>query len=215
MEQPGSNPVVFEAGGPIASVLEHWPKEQIVKCLVFYHPDDPAPRRQAQENQMRILSEAATSSGHELLLELIPTTHATPATSASHMPENGDGDDSVIRAMTRFYDIGIHPDWWKLPPQSAKHWQRIDALIAQRDPYSQGVVMLGLNASLERLTDAFAEARHSRSCRGFAVGRSIFRAPARDWLGGNIDDGELVQRCCESFERLIRAWLEVRATSRP
>lgn len=199
VERPGSNPVVFEAGGPIASVLEHWPREQIVKCLVFYHPDDPAARRQAQENQMRILSEAATSSGHELLLELIP---------ASGMPEN---DDSVVRAMTRLYDIGIRPDWWKLPPQSAEHWQRIDALIAQRDPYSRGVVMLGLNAPLERLIEAFAEARHSHSCRGFAVGRSIFHAPARDWLSGNIDDSDLVRRCCASFECLIQAWQAIRA----
>ena len=205
VERPESNPVVFEAVGPIAAVLEHWPKEQIVKCLVFYHPDDPAPRRQAQENQMRTLSEAATSSGHELLLELIP---AIPGDPSHESPGN---DDSVIRAMTRFYDLGIRPDWWKLPPQSAENWQRIDTLIAQRDPYSRGVVMLGLNAPIERLITAFAEARHSRSCRGFAVGRSIFHAPAQDWLHGRIDDAELIRRCCTSFERLIRAWQAIHA----
>ena len=194
VEQPDSNPVVFEAGGPIVSVLEHWPKEQIVKCLVFYHPDDPESYRLAQEEQMRILSEAATSSGHELLLELIP---------AGGQPKS---DDAVVRAMMRLYDIGIHPDWWKLPPQNAEQWRRIDELIERRDPYCRGVVMLGLNAPIEHLIAAFAEARSSRSCRGFAVGRSIFYTPAQAWLRGEVDDAELIQRCCTNFERLIQAW---------
>ena len=71
--------------------------------------------------------------------------------------------------------------------------------------------MLGLNAPIERLITAFVEARHSRSCRGFAVGRSIFHAPAQDWLHGRIDDAELIRRCCMSFERLIRAWQAIHA----
>lgn len=199
VEQPGSNPVIFELGSSIGSVLEHWPKEQVVKCLIFYHPNDEPDRRLAQESQVRTLCEATNETGHELLLELIP---------AKGMPLE---DDTILRSMTRFYNLGIHPDWWKLPSLSAEQWAQVDELIESRDPYSRGVVMLGLNASIEQLIASFEDAQNSRTCRGFAVGRSIFQDPAREWLNGLIDDATLIQRCCDSFEQLILGWQRIRA----
>lgn len=200
VEQPGSNPVIFELGSSIGSVLEHWPKEQVVKCLIYYHPDDLSDRRLAQECQVRTLCEATNETGHELLLELIPAKGFALR------------EDTLIRTMTRFYNLGIHPDWWKLPPSSPRQWAQIDALIEARDPYSRGVVMLGLNASIDQLIASFEEARDSRSCRGFAVGRSIFQGPARQWLKGQISDDALIQRCGDSFEALIVAWRTIRAS---
>ena len=199
VEQPGSNPVIFELGSSIGSVLEHWPKEQVVKCLIIYHPDDQPDRRLAQESQVRTLCEATNETGHELLLELIP---------GQGLPLQ---DDTIFRSMTRFYNLGIHPDWWKLPPLSPEQWAQVDELIETRDPYSRGVVMLGLNAPIERLIASFEEAQNSRTCRGFAVGRSIFQDPAREWLNGLIDDATLIQRCCDSFEQLILAWQRIRS----
>ena len=198
VEQPGSNPVVFGPGSTIGAVLEHWPREQVVKCLIYYHPDDRADRRLAQESQVRTLCEATNETGHELLLELIPVIG---------MPLS---DDTIVRTMTRFYNLGIHPDWWKLPPLSEAQWAAVDELIEARDPYIRGVVMLGLNASLTQLAHSFEQARHSRTCRGFAVGRSIFQDPARQWLIGEIGDETLIDRCCSSFEQLIAAWQRIR-----
>lgn len=200
VERPGSNPVIFELGSSIGSVLAHWPREQVVKCLIFYDPDDHTDRRLAQENQVRILCEATNETGHELLLELIPPRK---------LPSD---PDAIIRTMTRFYNLGIHPDWWKLPAMSAEQWAGIDALIEKRDPYSRGVVMLGQNAPIEQLIASFEEAKQSRSCRGFAVGRSIFQDPAREWLDGKIEDDELVERCCKGFEELINAWRCMRSS---
>ena len=199
VERPGSNPVIFELGSSIGSVLAHWPTEQVVKCLILYDPDDHPDRRLAQESQVRTLCEATNETGHELLLELIP-------------PKGCQNDpDTILRTMTRFYNLGIHPDWWKLPATSAEQWSRIDALIEKRDPYSRGVVMLGQNAPIEQLVASFEEARHSRTCRGFAVGRSIFQDPARAWLTGGIGDNDLVERCGHAFEELITAWRRIRS----
>ncbi len=197
VERPGSNPVIFELGSSIGSVLAHWPREQVVKCLIFFDPDDQPDRRLAQESQVRTLCEATNETGHELLLELIPPKGCCPS-------------DTILRTMTRFYNLGIHPDWWKLPPTTAEQWARIDELIEKRDPYSRGVVMLGQNAPIEQLAASFEAARHSRTCRGFAVGRSIFQDPARDWLTGQIGDAELVERCARTFEELIDAWRRIR-----
>ena len=119
-------------------------------------------------------------------------------------------DDTVYRALKRLYNLGIYPEWWKLEPMSAAQWRAIDALIAERDPHCRGVVMLGLDASIESLADGFAASRGSRACRGFAVGRTIFKGPAAEWLAGSIDDATLKARVRASFERLIDLWREAR-----
>jgi 5-dehydro-2-deoxygluconokinase len=175
-----------------------WPEEHIVKCLVQFHPDDDVDNRLQQESQVRLLYEAVQASGHELLLEIIPPRN---------LPQQ---PDTVYRALKRFYNLGIYPEWWKLEPMSAAQWQAIDALIAERDPYCHGVVLLGLDASIEELAEGFREASASRSCRGFAVGRTIFREPSRQWLGGEIDDSTLVQKVRTNFEALIGVWRQVR-----
>ena len=41
IEQPGSLPLRFEGGADVGCTLAEWPVAHCVKCLVYYHPDDP------------------------------------------------------------------------------------------------------------------------------------------------------------------------------
>lgn len=193
VERPATNPLQFDQGPSIASHLLTWPREHIVKCLVQLHPDD---NRYFQQNlaQIQLLYEAVQTSGHDLLLEIIP---------ARDVPVE---PDTVLRAMTLLYDRGIYPEWWKLEAMSAVQWRAIDALIEARDPDCRGVLLLGLDAPIAELSATFVEARASRVCRGFAVGRTIFREPSRQWLAGEIGDQDLVVKARGNFEALIRAW---------
>ena len=94
----------------------------------------------------------------------------------------------------------------------ADAWTALDALIAERDPYCRGVVLLGLSQPVDALVQGFRDAKGSRSCRGFAVGRTIFHDPARDWLAGAIDDAALKARVRATYESLIDAWRAAMAT---
>jgi len=203
VELPGSSPLVFEHGRSVGTALNSWPHEHTVKCLVQYHPDDDIEIRIEQEAQVAALYQAVQASGHELLLEVIPARHLPCA------------PDTVFRALKRFYNLGIYPDWWKLAPLSAAQWQQIDALIDERDPYCRGVVLLGLNASLDRLAEGFAEARGARHCRGFMVGRTIFQEPSRAWLEGTISDTDLIAGIRANFEALIALWRATRHQGQP
>jgi 5-dehydro-2-deoxygluconokinase len=198
VELSGSNPLVFDRGRSVGTTLVSWPIEHVVKCLVRYHPDDAIETRLENEAQVRALHDAVQATGHELLLEVIP-----PST----LPR---AQDTVYRALKRFYNLGVYPDWWKLESMAPAEWRAIDALIAERDPYCRGVVLLGLNAPHDKLAAYFADARASATCRGFAVGRTIFQEPSRAWLAGEIDDAGLIERVRNSFEKLIRAWREAR-----
>ena len=202
VELPGSNPLVFERGRSIGSSLIAWPQEHVVKCLVQYHPDDDIDNRLEQEAQIRALYDAVQVSGHELLLEIIPP---------KSLPRE---PDTVYRALKRLYNLNVYPEWWKLEPMDAAQWNAVDALIGERDAYCRGVVILGLNAPIDTLAKGFREARASTTCRGFAVGRSVFQEPTTKWLAGALDDDALKRAIGSNFEALIDAWQEARKEAR-
>lgn len=199
VEVPGSDPVVFDRGRSVGTTLIAWPAEHVVKCLVQFHPDQSIDVRLENEAQIGALYEAVQASGHELLLEIIPPRSVKPA-----------GDD-ILRAIKRLYNLGIHPEWWKLAPMTPAQWQAIDALIAERDPHCRGVLVLGLNAGVDALAAGFRDAGASTSCKGFAVGRTIFHAPSRAWLAGEIDDAGLKAGVRTTYEALIDAWRAARS----
>lgn len=204
VEMPGSHPLEFEYGRSVGTQLQQWPQEHVVKCLVAFDPDDAPELRLEQETQLLALYGAVKQSGHELLLEVIPPARANAGTPG----------ERVLRAMKRIYNLGIRPEWWKLKPLAAAEWSTIDALIAERDPYCRGVVLLGLNAPFDELAQGFAAASRSTSCRGFAVGRSLFIEPASAWLRGDIDDAMLVERAAQQFARLAALWQQARTGQR-
>lgn len=194
VELPSSRPIELEGGRSIGSRLKSWPREHIVKCLVFYHPKDQVELRRAQERQVLELYRACCASGHELLLEIIP-----PRDMVSD-------DDTCLNAMRRIYNLGVQPDWWKLPPQTPAAWQRIGDLLAARSPHCRGVVMLGLDAPVEELKRGILDSAGAEVCRGFAVGRTIFGEPSRKWLRGDYDDEQLIEAVKANYLALVETW---------
>ncbi len=198
IELPGSRPLRLEHGN-IGSQLIDWPLEHIVKCLVFYHPDDERGLQADQEALIREVYEASCKSGHELLLEII-------LPSDKPRPNGAEGDDLYLRALTRIYNLGIKPDWWKLPPLTADGWNKVSSLIDARDAHCHGIVMLGLDAPAEVLEAGFRQAAASEKVKGFAVGRTIFGEPSRRWLRGELDDSALVSEIKNNYLSLIQMW---------
>jgi 5-dehydro-2-deoxygluconokinase len=195
VEKPGSRPLAFEPGADLGSHLVEWPVSHVVKCLCFYHPGDPEELRLAQEARLLTLHDAARTIGREYLVEIIAGPYGPLE------------DDTVASVIRRLYTLGIRPDWWKLEPQaSAAAWHAISAAIADGDALCRGVVMLGLEASEADLASAFAAAQQAPCVKGFAVGRTIWAAPAEAWLTGQMDDEALTEEMAARFGRLIAAW---------
>ncbi|TRC72614.1 5-dehydro-2-deoxygluconokinase [Mesorhizobium sp. WSM4307] len=199
VELPGSRPLRFEFSQDIGSQLVEWPVDHCIKCLCFYHPDDPAALKEEQQQKLRALFEAARKVGRELLIEIIAGKH-------------GKLDDTTIpRALEELYALGIKPDWWKLEPQaSSGAWARIEAVILKHDPWCRGIVLLGLEAPQDELEAAFAATAKAPIVKGFAVGRTIFVHAAEEWLAGRMSDNEAVADMASRFEQLTEAWLAAR-----
>lgn len=195
VEDPGSRPLDFEGGGSLAAKLIEWPRNHTIKCLCFYHPDDEPQMKAKQERELLRLYDAARTLNRELLVEIICGKHGELR------------DDTSARVMRRLYELSIKPDWWKLEPQkSAKAWSNIVAEIDRNDPICRGIVLLGLEAPEEELFAAFKLAKAEVRVKGFAVGRTIFAEPAKDWMAGKIDDKTATARMADSFGRLVAAW---------
>lgn len=200
IELPGSRPLRLEHGN-IGSQLVNWPQEHVVKCLIFYHPQDSAEMRQQQDELLLDVWKSCNKSGHELLLEVI-------------LPESNPDKDEKYYAqiLNHFYHLGIQPDWWKLPPLSPASWKTIGGLIEEHDPHCRGILLLGLDAPQAELKAGFAAAARSSWVKGFAVGRTIFAQPSCQWLQNELDDDALIARVKSNYLALIDYWREARPT---
>ena len=199
IELPKSRPLAFESSADVATELTEWPLNHVVKCLVFYHPDDEPDLRERQERQLLRLFDACRKTRHELLVEVI---------LPREMPCDA---HTVARAIRRLYAIGVRPDWWKLEPAAdAAAWREIEAAVNENDPLCRGVVLLGLSAPEAELLAAFEVAAPFAIVKGFAVGRTIFYDVAREWLSNRIDDDAAVTILAVKFTVLVEAWRRLR-----
>ena len=203
VEWPGSRPLMLEPElGPDLGGLREWPRTQVVKCLCFAHPDDTPETWADQEATVLRLFEATRTNGLEFLLEVIPSKVGAV------------DDDTTLRVIQRFYDLGVTPDWWKLEPfKTEAAWQAAVAAIERNDPRTRGIVVLGLDAPEHELAASFALAAQQPLVKGFAVGRTIFGKVARDWMAGNITDGEAVECMAGNYARLCAVWDKARAAA--
>lgn len=197
VERPGSRPLDFdlENDGSLGAALNEWPVTHAVKCLAFMHPDDPEDLRLRQERELMRVQDAARTFGKETMIEIIAGKHGPLCA------------DTVARQLARLYDIGLFPDWWKLEPQAdASAWAAIGAVVAARDPYCRGIVVLGLDAPEAELAQAFRAARATPEVKGFAVGRTLWSETAKAWLAGTINDSEAVNDMAARYRALCAVW---------
>ena len=199
IELPGSRPLEFETDQDVVTELSHWPVRQVVKCLCFHHPDDKAALREQQDAQLQLLASACRHTDHEFLLELI-------------CARNGRMDpDAVEPVIEHLYSLGVMPDWWKLEAASSQNaWNVIEEAILRNDPLCRGILVLGMDAPLDELWRKLEIAAGVPSVKGFAVGRTIFAATARDWFAGLLNDEEAVNAIHRNFRILVDRWHSLR-----
>jgi 5-dehydro-2-deoxygluconokinase len=196
-EVAGSRPVEFLGGPNPAATVRAWPEEHVVKCNLYMHPNDDEQTKGLQEGKVLQLYDACIKNERRLLLEV----QAPPGASYD--------ENSMVALLERFYEIGVRPDWWKLPPNKEPAvWKRKGDVVREHDPYCAGILVLGQALEEQDLAEFFAAAAAEPRCNGFAIGRSIYGAEARRWLAGEIDDEKLMSSVAERYGRMVALWQE-------
>jgi 5-dehydro-2-deoxygluconokinase len=195
VEVAKSRPVAFVGGPNVAATLRTWPEEHVVKCNLYWHPQDDPETKELQEERVLQLFDACIVNDRRLLLEV----QASPGTTYD--------ENSMVELLTRFYEIGVRPEWWKIPPNPDPDvWRRIGDVVREHDPYCAGLLVLGRGAAEEELVESFVAAASEPLCNGFAIGRSIYGDPARRWLAGELEVEELMSSVAERYEHMISLW---------
>ena len=199
-EWPSSRPLELEPElGPDCGGLVEWPVENVVKVLCFYHPDDSVEVKAQQEATVKRLFTAARRNRLEFLLEVIPSKVAPV------------DDMSTAAVIERFYEIGVYPDWWKLEPLKTKNaWKNACDAINRNDPYTRGIVVLGLDAPAEELEASLKIAADFDLVKGFAIGRTILGDVARQWLAGKMSDADAVAEMAKRYRGFCDLWDRLR-----
>ena len=196
IEVSGEFPLRFEAEADIVQHLSDWPLNQTVKVLCPFRLDDDAATRKHHEQLMLQLDQACRFTGHQWLLEIITA-------------RNGSGPvfEQVASIMQHFYDLGVKPDWWKIEPAlNDDYWHSVGGVIDNNDIYCQGVIVLGLDGSVESISTAFQAAAKQPWVKGFAIGRTLFAQAAQAWLQGTLDDAQAITMMRQKYRLIIDAW---------
>ncbi|MBT9290945.1 bifunctional 5-dehydro-2-deoxygluconokinase/5-dehydro-2-deoxyphosphogluconate aldolase [Prosthecodimorpha staleyi] len=194
VERPGSRPLAFDFPEEPALHLRTWPIEHVAKCLVTYRADDPDDLCSAQEASLLALQRACHGTGRRFLLEVIPTGwEADPG--------------SVTAAVERLYEAGLTPDLWKLPPMERPiDWATVSGAVRRLDPQCGGILVLGLDRPEPSLATAFEASAGLDGIRGFAIGRSVFRAAAEGFLSGRLGPRETIEAVRVRYSALLMVW---------
>ena len=196
IEVSGEFPLRLESQGDIVQHLLDWPVNQTVKVLCPYRLDDDEDTRKHHDQLILKLDAACRFTGHQWLLEII-TARKDKAPAFSQ----------VAPIMQHFYGLNVKPDWWKLEPGlDHNYWHTIGRIIDEHDHYCQGVIVLGLNGTLELVSQAFKHAASEPWVKGFAVGRTLFSNAAKGWLQGQFSDQQAVALMAKEYQSIISAW---------
>jgi 5-dehydro-2-deoxygluconokinase len=152
-------------------------------------PDDAPDARAHQEGRLLELSRACEAVGVPLVPEpLLPDGTV-------------DAAEKMARWIAELRTLGIRARWWKLVGfETARDAQR----VADGLPSSEGILILGKSAPLEKLAVWFRAARGPRF-EGFAVGRSMFWEPFLAYLGG-ASPAQTVNDLTRAFLDVIKLW---------
>ena len=194
-EWPGSRPLELEPElGADLGGLREWARENVVKLLCFCHPDDDAETCGDAGRAGQAPVRGGAAQRLEFLLEVIPSK-VGPV-----------DDDTTATLIQRFYDAGVYS---RLVEAGADSRPRplgptSSPPSTRNDPRTRGIVVLGLDAPEEDLAASFALAAQQPLVKGFAVGRTIFGDAARDWLAGDITDGEAVAEMAGNYTPAVQ-----------
>ncbi len=191
-EKSGQDVFDFEYGKDFKKHILKF-KPSFVKILIRY---DYKKSNKIQLEKMKILYDFCKKNKFDLLLELL-----TPNTkNKSFFTE---------RAVSEILSYKIFPEIWKIEGYEKKSdWSKI---IKSIKIYSNNpkIIMLGRGESKEMLKKWIKSAKGFKEIIGFAVGRTIFLEPIKDFYKNKITRDVAIKRIGKNYLDIINLWIKL------
>ena len=184
VEEPGSRPLDFEVGGDLGAKLVEWPVAHTIKCLCFYHPDDPPELKARQERELLRLHDAAR-------------THRARTPGRDHRQQARPGRDRHGRARRRA-PLRARHQAGLVEARAAGQTRPPGAPSPRRSRRTIPIAAASCcSASRRRSTNSKPPSRSPRGAAGQGLcGRphDLQRGRARQWFEAAIDDEAAIDR---------------------
>jgi 5-dehydro-2-deoxygluconokinase len=208
-ERSGQNMFDFQYGEQFGEHIEQFDPD-FTKVLVRYNPDGNAEENRVQVGKLKRLSDWLHSKQRKFLFELLVPAEEQQLQAVDGSAERYDAElrpELMRRAIAEIQDAGIEVDIWKI--EGVDERSDCEMLVAQaRTGGRDGVVcvVLGRGADDEKVDHWLEQAAPVEGFVGFAIGRSIWWDPLKEYVDGKIERSAGARKISENYLRFVQVY---------
>ena len=209
VEKSGQNEFDFEYGDAFGDHIEKFDPD-FSKVLVRYNPEGDAEMNSGQLERLRRLSDWLHERDRKFLFELLVPAEPQQLESVGGDTARYDAElrpNLMRRTIAEIQDAGIEVDVWKIEGVD----ERSDAeMLAEQTRVGgrDGVVcvLLGRGADDDKVDHWLTEAAPVEGFVGFAIGRSIWGDPLKQFLAGGLERDAAAEQIGRNYTRFVRVY---------
>ena len=207
VEKSGQNEFDFQYGEAFGRHIEDF-DTTFNKVLVRYNPEGDAGMNERQTARLKLLGDWLLANGRKFLFELL--VPAEPAQLEAVGGDEGRYDVEVRpglmqRAIAELQAAGIEPDIWKIEGLDRREDCEMIAAQTRSGEGREGVVcvVLGRGADDAAVDHWLRTGAGVPGYVGFAIGRSIWWDPLKEYVDGSLPRDEAAARIGAKYRRFI------------
>jgi 5-dehydro-2-deoxygluconokinase len=208
-ERSGQDTFDFQYGDRFGEHIERFDPD-FTKVLVRYNPDGNDEQNREQLQKLKRLSDWLHSKDRKFLFELLVPAVETQLEAVDGSTERYDTElrpRLMRRAIAEIQDAGIEVDIWKI--EGVDERSDCEMLAAQaRTGGRDGVVcvVLGRGADDAKVDSWLQQAAPVEGFVGFAIGRSIWWNPLKEYVDGKIERSTGAREIAENYLRFVKVY---------
>jgi len=209
VEKSGQNEFDFEYGDAFGEHIEEFDPD-FSKVLVRYNPEGDADMNRRQSERLKRLADWLHEHDRKFLFELLVPAEPHQLESVGGDTDRYDAElrpELMRRTIAELQDQGIEVDVWKIEGVD----ERSDAEILAEQTRAGGrdgvvCVLLGRGADDDKVDHWLRQAAPVDGFVGFAIGRSIWGAPLKQFLDGSLDRDAAAEQIGRNYTRFVRVY---------
>jgi 5-dehydro-2-deoxygluconokinase len=209
VERSGQNMFDFQYGEQFGEHIESFDPD-FSKVLVRYNPDGDAEENRVQLQKLKRLSDWLHSKERKFLFELLVPAEEAQLEAVGGDTERYDAElrpELMRRAIAEIQDGGIEVDIWKI--EGVDERSDCEMLVTQaRTGGRDGVVcvVLGRGADDAKVDHWLEQAAPVDGFVGFAIGRSIWWNPLKEYVEGKIERSAGAREIADNYLRFVKVY---------
>ncbi|HKP89868.1 MAG TPA: DUF2090 domain-containing protein [Thermoleophilaceae bacterium] len=209
VEKSGQNEFDFEYGDAFGEHIESCDPD-FSKVLVRYNPDTEGEMNARQLERLKRLSDWLHENDRKFLFELLVPAEPDQLESVGGDTDRYDAElrpELMRRAIEEIQDFGIEVDVWKIEGVDERSDCEMLAQTSRRGGRDGVVcVLLGRGADDDKVDHWLKQAAPVDGFVGFAIGRSIWGGPLKQFLDGSLERDAAAEQIGRNYARFVRVY---------